>query len=135
MRLFVGNLPYAMTDAEVEQQMAKFGEVVDVRILCTPEGTSRGFGFVKMKKASAGVAAIRAGGFEYMGRSCYIRKAEPVARTMCLTDEVRPGAVRAEGGNYRDARTHRALDGRRVPAGPARGQRDFVDRRAAIPAQ
>lgn len=128
-------MPYAMTDGELEQQMAKFGEVVDVHILCTPEGQSRGCGFVKMRDASAGLAAIRASGFEYMGRSCYVRKAEPVARAMCLSNEVGSAAVRAKAGNDHGTRAHRALDARGVPARPARGMGDLVDRRAAIPAQ
>ena len=42
VRLFVGNLPYAMTEAELKQQLARFGAVLDVYILRTPQGDSRG---------------------------------------------------------------------------------------------
>ena len=73
MRLFVGNLPYEMTDAELEQQFEQFGAVVDVHVMRTPSGESKGIGFVTLRDASAGVAAVQAGAFAYCGRMLYIR--------------------------------------------------------------
>jgi RNA recognition motif-containing protein len=75
MGIFCGNLPFTMTDAELEQQFSKFGTVADVHILRDPQGQSRGMGFVTMRDASASSAALRCGAFEYMGRMVYVRTA------------------------------------------------------------
>ena len=74
MRLYIGNLPFAMTDAELEQQLAKFGTVADVHIMRDGE-RSRGIGFAVMRDASAASAVIQAGTFDYMGRRLYVRPA------------------------------------------------------------
>ena len=75
MRLYIGNLPFAMTDCELEQQLGKFGPVADVHVLRTPDGQSRGMGFVTMRDAADTAAVLEAGSFEYMGRRPYVRPA------------------------------------------------------------
>lgn len=72
--LFVGNLPYAMVEAELEYEFTKFGPVADVFIFRTPAGTSRGLGAVRMANASAAQAALAAGSFEFLGRTVGIRR-------------------------------------------------------------
>lgn len=74
MDLFLGNLPFSMTEGEIEYELSKrFGPVVDACIFKTPEGDSRGMGAVRLLNESDGQAALKAGCFEYCGRTIYIR--------------------------------------------------------------
>jgi RNA recognition motif-containing protein len=59
MRLFIGNLPWGTTEAELHQVCAFYGAVVSVQIMQDrPTGRSRGFGFVEMPDATEAQAAI-----------------------------------------------------------------------------
>ena len=61
MKLYVGNLPYSMTDADLEQMFAAFGTVQSVQIIIDRDtGRSKGFGFVEMGSSDEGQAAIAA---------------------------------------------------------------------------
>jgi RNA recognition motif-containing protein len=59
MKIYVGNLPYEVTEEELRQKFATFGEVTSVNIIKDRySGRSRGFGFVEMATVSEGQAAI-----------------------------------------------------------------------------
>ena len=59
MRIYVGNLPYDVTEDELRQEFAAFGEVASVSIPSDRlSGRPRGFGFVEMAAKSEGEAAI-----------------------------------------------------------------------------
>jgi len=59
MKIYVGNLPYELTEQELRQEFETFGEVTSVNIIKDRySGRSRGFGFVEMASASQGRAAI-----------------------------------------------------------------------------
>ena len=59
MRIFVGNLAYTTTDAELRQVFEPYGEVEHVIIFTDRNtGRSRGFGFVDMSNATEANAAI-----------------------------------------------------------------------------
>lgn len=59
MKIYVGNLAYEVTQDELEQEFAAFGEVTSVNIVTDKyTGRPRGFGFVEMAKVSEGQAAI-----------------------------------------------------------------------------
>ena len=59
MNIYVGNLSFEATEADVEQAFAEFGDVKSVNIVKDREtGRSRGFGFVEMHDATAGKNAI-----------------------------------------------------------------------------
>jgi RNA recognition motif-containing protein len=61
MKLYVGNLPYSMTDADLEQLFAQHGTVQSVQIIIDRDtGRSKGFGFVEMGSGDEGQAAIAA---------------------------------------------------------------------------
>lgn len=48
-RIYVGNLPWQVDDARLEQVFSEHGKVVNARVVCDREtGRSRGFGFVTM---------------------------------------------------------------------------------------
>jgi RNA recognition motif-containing protein len=59
MKIYVGNLPYEVTEEELRQEFGTFGEVTSVNIIKDRySGRSRGFGFVEMASVSQGQAAI-----------------------------------------------------------------------------
>jgi RNA recognition motif-containing protein len=59
MKIYVGNLPYEVTQEELRQEFGTFGEVTSVNIITDKyTGRPRGFGFVEMAIVSEGQAAI-----------------------------------------------------------------------------
>ncbi|GAB4435384.1 MAG: RNA-binding protein [Anaerolineae bacterium] len=70
-RLYVGNLPYQTTEADLHDLFSEAGEVVSVIIVANRDtGRSRGFGFVEFAtEAEAEAARQRFDGFEYEGRT------------------------------------------------------------------
>jgi RNA recognition motif-containing protein len=59
MKIYVGNLPYEVTEEELRQEFGTFGAVTSVNIITDKfSGRSRGFGFVEMTVVSEGQAAI-----------------------------------------------------------------------------
>lgn len=61
MKIYVGNLSYDVTEDEVRQEFAAYGEVTSVSIPTDKySGQPRGFGFVEMAIVSEGQAAINA---------------------------------------------------------------------------
>ena len=59
MKIYVGNLSYEVTEDELREEFAAFGEVASVTIMRDKfSGQSRGFGFVEMPSLSEGQAAL-----------------------------------------------------------------------------
>ncbi len=57
MKLYVGNLPWRTTGADLEELFAEFGEVRSADVVTDREtGRSRGFGFVEMDDDGARAA-------------------------------------------------------------------------------
>ena len=79
MKLFVGNLSFDTTEAELEELFAPFGTVADAKVISDQNtGRSRGFGFVTLKNAAEGQAAIKAlSGENVGGRSLTVNEARP----------------------------------------------------------
>jgi cold-inducible RNA-binding protein len=60
-RLYVGNLPWSTTSADLEQMFAQHGSVRSAEVISDREtGRSRGFGFVEMDDEAGMNAAIQA---------------------------------------------------------------------------
>ena len=60
MRIYVGNLPYSATEAELRDAFAAFGEVSSVNVITDKySGQSKGFAFVEMDDNSSADAAIK----------------------------------------------------------------------------
>lgn len=78
-RLFVGNLPWKVTEQELEQLFAEHGPVAEsILMLDRESGRSRGFGFVTMGTAEGATAAIEAlNGKEIDGRQLTVNEARP----------------------------------------------------------
>ncbi|MDJ0600284.1 MAG: RNA-binding protein [Crocosphaera sp.] len=79
MSIYVGNLSYDVTEADLEQVFAEYGTVKSVKLPTDREtGRVRGFGFVEMDTDTEEEAAIEAlDGAEWMGRSLKVNKARP----------------------------------------------------------
>jgi len=61
MNIYVGNLALDLTEEQLREEFAAFGEVVSVSIVKDKHsGQSRGFGFVEMALKDEGEAAINA---------------------------------------------------------------------------
>jgi len=59
MKIYVGNLPYDITEDELRQEFAAFGEVTSVSIIMDRySGRPKGFGFIEMSVVAEGQAAI-----------------------------------------------------------------------------
>jgi len=60
MNIYVGNLPYDITEEEVRSEFAAFGGVTSVTIPKDKySGQAKGFAFVEMRVLSEGQAAIK----------------------------------------------------------------------------
>ncbi len=79
MKLYVGNMPYSTTEAELESMFSAHGQVVSVAVINDREtGRSKGFGFVEMADKAAGNAAIEAlNGNQMGGRALVVNEARP----------------------------------------------------------
>ena len=78
-KIYVGNLPFSATDAEVRELFAAHGTVESVSIITDRDtGRSKGFGFVEMGSDQEAQAAIQAlNGHEVNGRALTVNEARP----------------------------------------------------------
>jgi RNA recognition motif-containing protein len=82
MNIYVGNLSYGMTEDELREAFAAYGDVTSAKILMDREtGRSRGFAFVEMPNKSEGEAAIaQLNGKDLGGRALRVNEARPRER-------------------------------------------------------
>ena len=81
MKLFVGNLPYAATEADLTDFFSQAGVAVDsVNVMRDRfTGEARGFGFVEIGDDTAANRAIEAcNGRDLMGRALVVNEARPM---------------------------------------------------------
>lgn len=78
-KLFVGNLPWGVDDAALNDAFASFGEITEARVAREREtGRSRGFGFVAFTTDEAAEAALNAmNGADLQGRNINVMFANP----------------------------------------------------------
>ena len=78
-KLYVGGLPYATTENELEDLFAEHGTVESVRVITDRmTGRSKGFGFVEMGSQEEAEAAIeKLNNFELEGRTLVVNEAKP----------------------------------------------------------
>jgi len=79
MNIYVGNLPYSISEADLEQAFSAHGSVTSANVILDREtGRARGFGFVEMSDDDEGRAAIEAlNGTELGGRKLVVNEARP----------------------------------------------------------
>jgi len=79
MNIYVGNLSYTLSESELREAFAAYGEVSSVKVLMDREtGRSRGFGFVEMPNQNeAETAVTEVNGKEVGGRALRVNEARP----------------------------------------------------------
>jgi RNA recognition motif-containing protein len=79
MNLYVGNLPYRITEEQLRAAFEEFGQVSSCTIVKDKvTGQSKGFGFLEMAESSGAEAAItHLNGRDLMGRKINVNEARP----------------------------------------------------------
>jgi RNA recognition motif-containing protein len=78
-KLFIGSLPWSVTDEDLQSAFAAHGNVLSAKVVTDKETRrSRGFGFVEYETEAEASAAIQAlNGTELKGRSIIVSEAKP----------------------------------------------------------
>jgi len=81
-KLYVGGLPFSVTDGRLSEVFSAHGTVESARVITDKfSGQSRGFGFVEMSSGSEAQKAINAlNNTELDGRTLTVNEAKPMAR-------------------------------------------------------
>ncbi len=113
-RMYVGNLPYTFTAADLEQLFSEFGKVVSAQVINDREtGRSRGFGFVEMDSPDSFRSALgSANGKDVQGRQISVTEAR----------ERTPREGGGGGGDRRPPRPTSHVGSDRGPPRPAWGR-------------
>lgn len=76
-KLFVGSLPWSVTDQTLEETFEKYGTILSAKIIMDrTTGRSRGFGFVEMSNVNEAKAAIQSlNNSELKGRNIVVNEA------------------------------------------------------------
>lgn len=92
-KLFVGNLPFSMSNDKLREMFASYGEMDEVVIISDKfSGKSKGFGFVNFKDdAAADKAIAELNGKDVEGRAMTVSEARPM-------DPNAPRPARRSGG-------------------------------------
>ncbi|MBP1712026.1 MAG: RNA-binding protein [Deltaproteobacteria bacterium] len=104
--LYIGNLPYEVTEEDLKTNFSEVGKVVSVNIIKDKyTGLSRGFGFVEMETEKDAEEAIKKfNGGQLLGKTISVNEARP------KTDQGGPrrdnrgggrGGFRGDRGGYR----------------------------------
>jgi len=76
--LYVGNLPWAVTEEDLARAFSQYAEVTSARVVTDREtGKSRGFGFVEVKETDVAAAIEALNGAEWAGRKLTVNEAQP----------------------------------------------------------
>ncbi len=78
-KLYVGNLPYSVTESALSDKFAAYGTVESAKLITDRDtGRSKGFGFIEMASDSEAQAAIeKVNGTDYDGRPMKVNEARP----------------------------------------------------------
>ena len=88
-KLYVGNLPYSVTESALRELFAPAGEIVSVAVITDRDtGRPRGFAFVEMADAAGAQKAIAT----LNGKS--------IENRQLTVNEARPQPARGGGGGY-----------------------------------
>ena len=105
MKIYVGNLPFSATEAQVRDLFAQHGAVENVALPADREtGRPRGFGFVEMPQAEAAKAIEALNGFTMGGRQLRVNEAQDRPRGPRPGGGgggFRPGGGGGGGGGFR----------------------------------
>ena len=114
-KIYVGGLPYATTDGQLQEIFSAHGTVESARVITDKfTGRSRGFGFVEMSSNEEAQRAIQAlNGTDLDGRSLTVNEARPQEKRSGFGGD--RGAVarvrgKARAGGVLEQRTVDCLD-------------------------
>jgi cold-inducible RNA-binding protein len=80
MKLYVGNLPYNISDDQLRDMFAKFGVPDSARVITDRDsGQSKGFGFVEFNNDETAKQALSLNGTDFGGRALTVNEARPRA--------------------------------------------------------
>ena len=79
MKLFIGSLPYNITESELSELCGQYGSVVGAKLVIDQfSGQSKGFGFVEMSTRSEGHKVMEGlNGKDYKHRTLVCNEAKP----------------------------------------------------------
>lgn len=93
MNLYISNLSYNVTDEDLKELFAEYGEILSARVIMDREtGRSRGFGFVELKDDELAKKAI-----EELNQATYEEKVISISEARPRED--RPSRGGFGGGN------------------------------------
>lgn len=76
--VYVGNLPWSVTNDDLTQAVAQYAEVISARVATDREtGRSRGFGFVEVPADKMQEVIDALNGAEWEGRALTVNEAKP----------------------------------------------------------
>ena len=78
-KLYVGNLPYSISEEDLKSHFQQYGEVASVKIVTDRDtGRAKGFGFIEMGSDEEAKKAINgADGQDFSGRPLKVNEAKP----------------------------------------------------------
>jgi len=81
-KIYVGGLPYSVTEGRLQELFATHGTVQSANVISDKfTGQSRGFGFVEMSSGDEAQKAISAlNGTQFDGRTLVVNEAKPMAK-------------------------------------------------------
>lgn len=81
-KLYVGNLPFSVTEQMLHSAFTKHGTVESVKLITDRDtGQSKGFGFIEMSTdAQASAAISELNGTDLEGRAMKVNEAKPLSR-------------------------------------------------------
>jgi RNA recognition motif-containing protein len=102
MNIYVANIPFKASEAELRGLFEEFGEVTSAKIILDKfTQRSRGFGFIEMGDDSAAQNAInQLNGADFMGKNLVVNEARP------KTDAPRSGGGNRGGGGGFNRRSY-----------------------------
>lgn len=81
MKVYVGNLPWSVTDLDLRNLFTAFGNVDSAQVVIDQDsGRSRGFGFVEMSSENASQAIAGLNGHQIESRALRVNEAQSKAR-------------------------------------------------------
>lgn len=79
MKLYIGNLPYTVTEEQLTETFSEYGDVESVNLIVDKfSNQSKGFGFIEMPNNASADAAIKALNESQLGgRRIKVNQAKP----------------------------------------------------------
>ena len=111
-KIYVGNLPFQVTDQELDSEFQQYGQIKEVTLIRDRyTNECKGFGFITFIDAESAKQALAADGKDFKGRAMKISIAKPQERTGGA-GRGGFGGSRSGGGNDRGDRGGRGGAGR-----------------------